>query len=176
MAIRPGVCCSTDVPAVVTCVESYGDPDGATSADHQPKMGSVDSFPGLCSPMRSNGSRSTILDQRTLNKAKPRAGLGAKALKPQSRGEPPPSKPLSDFWRSLFHRGAYQSFLRVYPEYKLTRPIDALRQREYKRLKRSDGVYMDYMGASLYPESLIRSNATFLRRNILGNTHSISAR
>lgn len=35
---------------------------------------------------------------------------------------------------------------------------------------------MDYMGAALYPESLIRSDATFLRRAILGNTHSFSTR
>ena len=164
MAVQPGVCRSPDVPAAVTCVESSDDPDGDTKTDLPTKMGSVDSFPGLCSPMRSNRSRSTSLDQR--------------ASEPQLRREHPP-KPLLDFWRSLFHRGshsAYQSFLRAYPEYKLTRPIDTLRQREYKRLKRSDGVYMDYMGASLYPERLIRSNATFLRRTILGNTHSLSAR
>lgn len=35
---------------------------------------------------------------------------------------------------------------------------------------------MDYMGACLYPESLVRSDATFLRRAILGNTHSFSTR
>ena len=120
-----------------------------------------------------------ILDQRALDKAKPRTGPGVKVSEPQLRGETTTSKPLSGTWRSLFHRGSHsanQSFLRAYPEYKLTRPIDTLRHREYKRLKRSDGVYMDYMGASLYPESLIRSNATFLRRSILGNTHSLSAR
>ena len=179
MAVRPGVYRSPDVPAGATCVESSGDLGGVTSADRQPKMGSVDSFPGLCSPMRSSGSQSTILDQPTLDKAKPRAGPSIKASKPRLRGAPPPAKPLSDFWWSLFHNGsysAYQSFLSVYPEYKLTRPIDTLRQREYKRLKRSDGVYMDYMGASLYPESLIRSDATFLRQVVLGNTHSLSAR
>ena len=127
--------------------------------------------------MRSNGSRSTIPDQRALGKTKPRAG--PEVPQSQVRGEAPPSKPLSDFWRPLFRRGshsAYLSFLRAYPEYKLTRPIDTLRKREYKRLKRSNGVYVDYMGASLYPESLVRFNATFLRQAILGNTHSLSAR
>jgi len=175
MAVRPGACCSPDVPAAVTYVESPDDLDRDASADNQPKMGSISCIPGLCSPMRSNGSRSTIMDQRALDKTKPRAGPGVEV----PEGQAPPSKPLSDFWRSLFHRGSQssnQSFLRAYPEYKLTRPIDTLRQREYKRLKRSGGVYMDYMGASLYPESLIRSNATFLRRTILGNTHSLSAR
>ena len=35
---------------------------------------------------------------------------------------------------------------------------------------------MDYMGGSLYPESLIRVHADFLSENILGNTHSVSNR
>ena len=86
---------------------------------------------------------------------------------------------LWDFFWSLFYHGSsysYMSFLRAYPEYKLTRPIDALRESEYKRLKQSDEVYMDYMGASLYPESLVRSNSAFLCCTILGNTHSISTR
>lgn len=63
-----------------------------------------------------------------------------------------------------------------YPEYKLTWPIDTLRKREYERLKQTDEVYMDYMGASLYPEGLVRSNSTFLCQAILGNTHSFSTR
>ena len=81
-------------------------------------------------------------------------------------------------WSFFYHDSsyAYLSFLRTYPEYKLTWPVDTLRKREYERLKRSDEVYMDYMGASLYPEGLIRSNSTFLCQAILGNTHSISTR
>ena len=129
--------------------------------------------------MRSGGSRSTILDQGDLDKAKPHTGLSVGGSESRLRRESSLSKPRSDFWGSLFHRGshsAYLSFLRAYPEYKLTRLIDTLRDREYKRLKRSDGVYMDYMGASLYPQSLIRSNATFLCQAILGNAHSLSAR
>jgi molybdenum cofactor sulfurtransferase len=97
--------------------------------------------------------------------------------KRQLRMSPP--KRILDFGRSLFrHRSslAYASFSRAYPEYKLTRPIDNLRKRGYKRLRQSGEVYVDYMGASLYPESLIRSNSAFLRRTVLGNTHSISAR
>ncbi|KAJ3980752.1 pyridoxal phosphate-dependent transferase [Lentinula detonsa] len=35
--------------------------------------------------------------------------------------------------------------------------------------------YVDYMGGSLYPESLIRVHTEFLASNVLGNTHSISA-
>ena len=129
--------------------------------------------------MRSNGSQSTIPDQRTLGKSNPCEGPGLELSKSQLQGGAPPPKPLSDFWRSLFRRGsrsAYLSFLRAHPEYTLTQPIDTLREREYKRLKRSDGVYLDYMGASLYPENLIRSDAAFLRHAILGNTHSLSAR
>lgn len=106
-------------------------------------------------------------------------GHSTEVSKPQPRGEVSPSKQLLEFCQLLFHHDshfAYLSFLRAYPEYKLTRPLDTLRKCEYKRLKRSDEVYMDYMGASLYPESLVRSNSTFLRQAILGNTHSFSTR
>jgi hypothetical protein len=98
---------------------------------------------------------------------------------PRLRGKDSSPNKLVDFYHSLFHRDshrAYLSFLRAYPEYKLTQPVDSLRKREYKRLKQSDEVYVDYMGASLYPESLIRFNSTFLRRAVLGNTHSSSTR
>lgn len=108
---------------------------------------------------------------------KPYADPNSEVSKPQLRASP--SKRLLHFCRMLFYSeldSAYSSFLAVYPEYKLTRLIDTLREREYKRLKRSDEVYVDYMGASLYPEGLVRSNAMFLRQAILGNTHSISTR
>ena len=50
--------------------------------------------------------------------------------------------------------------------------IDKLRETDYKRL--ADEVYVDYMGGSLYPESLIRVHTAFLQRHVLGNTHSVN--
>ena len=71
---------------------------------------------------------------------------------------------------------AYKSFLRQYPEYKLTWLLDSLRKSDFKRLEKSGEVYVDYMGGSLYPESLVRMHSAFLQENVLGNTHSFSNR
>ena len=71
---------------------------------------------------------------------------------------------------------AYKSFLRQHPEYKLTWLLDSLRKSDFKRLEKSGEVYVDYMGGSLYPESLVRMHSTFLQENVLGNTHSVSNR
>ena len=70
---------------------------------------------------------------------------------------------------------AYKAFLKHYPQYTLTWTLDALRRSDFARLDRSGETYVDYMGGSLYPESLIRVHTGFLQRNILGNTHSINA-
>jgi selenocysteine lyase/cysteine desulfurase len=48
----------------------------------------------------------------------------------------------------------------------------AWRARELSRLERSGLVYLDYTGAALYPESLVRADARRLRRSVLGNPHS----
>ncbi|KZT05436.1 PLP-dependent transferase [Laetiporus sulphureus 93-53] len=69
---------------------------------------------------------------------------------------------------------AYKAFLKEYPEYQLTWMLDALRRSDFSRLDRNGETYVDYMGGSLYPESLIRVHTGFLHRNILGNTHSVS--
>ena len=144
---------------------SNNDPCGL---DHRPETECVGCFRSPSGP--SNGTQPTVLHEKCPDNTK---------LKPRSRGEASPPNQLVDFCRILFrcdsHR-AYLSFLRAYPEYKLTRPVDSLREREYNRLKRSDEVYVDYMGASLYPESLVRSNSRFLRQAVLGNTHSFSTR
>ena len=71
---------------------------------------------------------------------------------------------------------AYKTFLRQHPEYKLTWLLDSLRKSDFKRLEKSGEVYVDYMGGSLYPESLVRMHSTFLQENVLGNTHSVSNR
>lgn len=69
---------------------------------------------------------------------------------------------------------AFKAFVRKYPEYQLTWMLDALRRSDFARLDRSGETYVDYMGASLYPESLIRVHTGFLQRNVLGNTHSVN--
>lgn len=71
---------------------------------------------------------------------------------------------------------AYKSFLRQHPEYKLTWLLDSLRKSDFRRLEKTGEVYVDYMGGSLYPESLVRMHSTFLQENILGNTHSVNNR
>ena len=71
---------------------------------------------------------------------------------------------------------AYLQFLRSYPEYLQTAAIDLLRKSDYTRLALSGEAYLDYMGGSLYPESLVKDHSNLLVRSIMGNTHSISNR
>lgn len=68
----------------------------------------------------------------------------------------------------------YRQFVLTYPEYKLTWPLDNLRKSDYARLELAEECYVDYMGAALYPESLIRVHSNTLSRSIMGNTHSMS--
>ena len=174
MPMRPPSCwCSSDVLTTAPRVERSGNSHKHLSLNPRRGVASVDAL------STSDGSQSTG-SATSYQTASDNTKFSADPLgvsKPQLRRSP--SKHLLDFCRSLFHHDsnhAYALFLRAYPEYKLTRPIDTLREREYKRLRQSDEVYVDYMGASLYPESLIRSNSAFLRSTVLGNTHSISAR
>ncbi|MFL5581508.1 MAG: aminotransferase class V-fold PLP-dependent enzyme [Gemmatimonadaceae bacterium] len=53
-------------------------------------------------------------------------------------------------------------------------PISSLRAAEYSRLDRADHAYLDYTGAALHPESLVRAHARSLRRSVLGNPHADS--
>ena len=69
---------------------------------------------------------------------------------------------------------AYKAFLKEYPQYQLTWILDALRRTDFARLDRANEAYVDYMGGSLYPESLIRVHSAFLQSSVLGNTHSVS--
>jgi len=71
---------------------------------------------------------------------------------------------------------AYSAFLKAFPEYQLTSPLDDLRRSDFSRLDRTGETYVDYMGGALYPESLIRRYTAFLNNNVLGNTHSVSNR
>ena len=46
------------------------------------------------------------------------------------------------------------------------------RNRELSRVVRSGVAYLDYTGAALYPESLVRDDTARLMENVLGNPHS----
>ncbi|HEX2076326.1 MAG TPA: aminotransferase class V-fold PLP-dependent enzyme [Longimicrobium sp.] len=50
----------------------------------------------------------------------------------------------------------------------------ALRAREFARLDARGDVYLDYTGAALHPESLVRAHAELLCASVLGNPHSDS--
>jgi molybdenum cofactor sulfurtransferase len=49
-----------------------------------------------------------------------------------------------------------------------------LRKREFSRLDATGQVYLDYTGAGLYPESLLREYSEWLAREVFGNPHSLS--
>jgi molybdenum cofactor sulfurtransferase len=71
---------------------------------------------------------------------------------------------------------AYDAFLKMFPEYRRTWIMDTLRRTDFARLDSTGETYVDYMGGSLYPESLIRVHTAFLNTHVLGNTHSVSNR
>src|SRR5512132_1141852 len=50
--------------------------------------------------------------------------------------------------------------------------FEALRRREFSRLDAHDHAYLDYTGAGLYPESLVRRHAALLLGDVFGNPHS----
>src|SRR5207237_6426709 len=69
---------------------------------------------------------------------------------------------------------AYEEFLAAYPEYAGTHEIDALGDREYRRLDDQHHVYLDYTGGSLHAESQVTQHARLLNTHIFGNPHSAS--
>jgi molybdenum cofactor sulfurtransferase len=52
--------------------------------------------------------------------------------------------------------------------------IAALRGQEFSRLDRTGCTYLDYAGAALYPQSLVRRDARRLATLVTGNPHSES--
>ncbi|MBI3998917.1 MAG: aminotransferase class V-fold PLP-dependent enzyme [Armatimonadetes bacterium] len=69
---------------------------------------------------------------------------------------------------------AYAGFLAAYPQYEHTWRLDALRTTEYRRLDDLRQTYLDYTGGSLYAESQLEAHLALLRRNVLGNPHSLN--
>ena len=113
-------------------------------------------------PIREDGSVSDRDEKRSFEPPPP---LYALATTLSNGGPDGPDSPAAL---------AYKAFLKEYPQYQLTWIVDALRRTDFARLERSGDTYVDYMGGSQYPDSLVRAHAGFLQRNILGNTHSVS--
>ena len=72
-----------------------------------------------------------------------------------------------------YHRD-YDDFLARYPAYLGTSVLDALREREYRRLDERGHVYLDYTGGGLYAVSQIEEHMRLLLSGIFGNPHSSS--
>jgi selenocysteine lyase/cysteine desulfurase len=53
--------------------------------------------------------------------------------------------------------------------------IEGLRDREFARLDKTGTAYLDYTGAALYPESIVRREMARLTTGVFGNPHSESA-
>ena len=64
------------------------------------------------------------------------------------------------------------AFLKAFPEYADTRPLDDLRRREFSRLESLGHIYLDYTGGGLYAESQVRRHLDLLIGEVFGNPHS----
>ena len=64
------------------------------------------------------------------------------------------------------------TFTTPHPVHEAEAGFAALRRREFARLDARRHVYLDYTGAGLYPESLIKRHSDLLLGEVLGNPHS----
>ena len=74
--------------------------------------------------------------------------------------------------KKALHRdlnSAYRDFVARYPEYNSNPGLDALRLKEFSRIKENQDVYIDYSSGSIAPESLIVKHADILRGEILSH-------
>jgi len=84
-----------------------------------------------------------------------------------------PSQSSSESTKQEFKR-ALRKFEEQNPDYVADAELCALRSTEFSRLKTSGTAYVDYMGGSLYPESLVTRHFELLKTGVFGNTHSDS--
>ena len=84
-----------------------------------------------------------------------------------------PSKHSSESSKQAFEL-ALREFEKRNSDYSSDAELSALRPTEFSRLKSSGTVYVDYMGGSLYPESLVSRHLELLKAGVFGNTHSDS--
>ena len=79
-----------------------------------------------------------------------------------------------DSRRLAVGRRSEADFLGRFPEYAETAFLDDVRAREFRRLDDTQEIYLDYVGAHLYPHSLVQSHAEELCGAVYGNPHSSS--
>lgn len=84
-----------------------------------------------------------------------------------------PSRTSSETSKQELKRALHE-FEEQHPEYVADAELSSLRSTEFSRLKTSETVYVDYMGGSLYPESLVTRHLEILKTGVFGNTHSDS--
>jgi len=84
-----------------------------------------------------------------------------------------PSQPSSESSKQDF-KLALREFEEQNSDYVADAELRALRSTEFSRLESSGTVYVDYMGGSLYPESLVSRHLELLKTGVFGNTHSDS--
>jgi len=78
--------------------------------------------------------------------------------------------PLPDFIKTHEAFPSVQhNFLQIYPQY-VSSLLDDIRETEFKRI--GEVIYLDYTGATLYPESLVTESKQYLTSNVFGNPHS----
>jgi len=65
-----------------------------------------------------------------------------------------------------------RDFLKAWPSYESTRPLDALRAAEYSRLDLLRHTYLDYTGAGLNASRQVREHLSLLESQVFGNPHS----
>ena len=68
--------------------------------------------------------------------------------------------------------GALTEFQSNFPLYKTTAHLDVLRDQEFSRLDEQGHTYLDFTGASLYPQKQVASHAQQLMQHVYGNPHS----
>ena len=71
-------------------------------------------------------------------------------------------------------RGEVSSFMDRYSSLWNSSYFDVLRQTEYARLDADNHVYLDFTGGNLYAESQVTRHLEFLRKQVLGNPHSVN--
>lgn len=79
---------------------------------------------------------------------------------------------ISEQQTQIIDSELYNDFLQKYAAYMDTDFIDKLREQDFSRMEENGHVYLDFVGSSLYPKSLIDSHHEFLLSNIYGNPHS----
>lgn len=66
----------------------------------------------------------------------------------------------------------YNNFKITYPAFATTAYIDALREKDYKRLDQLKQIYLDYTGSGLYAENQVQDHMAMLIHDVFGNPHS----